>query len=290
MTITQLRYFQKACKLDNITRAAEALHVSQPSVSAAIRELEEEFGITLLERRGRGFTLTPDGAVFLAETDRLLGHVDDFVTAMGRLAQAPGRLLVGVPPMIGSLVLPLIYTGEEHRRAPFDLNIVETGRQELLQRLGAGELDLAFIPHDRPLGPRYAAVAITRLDTVCCVSRSHPLAARKSLPVSALAGEPLALFKNSFFQTERILARFEAEGIEPKVLLQSDQLSTIRKLVASSAAVGFLFGRVAESLPELAAVPLEPPMTTQVSLVWRGADCLCAEHRRFIDYVRALPL
>lgn len=129
MTITQLRYFQKACKLDNITRAAEALHVSQPSVSAAIRELEREFGFELLERHGRSFTLTPNGVTFLAEADRLLSHVDDFQAAMSRLAQTSGPLLVGVPPMIGSLVLPLLYTSEEYHRNPFDLRIVEAGRK-----------------------------------------------------------------------------------------------------------------------------------------------------------------
>ncbi len=290
MTITQLRYFQKACKLDNITRAAEALHVSQPSVSAAIRELEEEFGFALLERRGRSFSLTPNGAVFLAEADRLLSHVSDFETAMVRLAQGPGQLKVGVPPMIGSLVLPLIYTGEEHRRTPFDLGIVEAGRQELLQRLSAGELDLAFIPHDRPLSASYTGIAVTILETVCCTSLFHPLAGQERLAVAQLADEPLALFKNSFFQTERIIARFEVEHITPHVLLQSDQLSTIRKLIASNAAVGFLFSKVACSLPELAAIPLDPPMTTQVSLVWRVSDCLSDEHRRFINYVGSLTL
>lgn len=290
MTITQLRYFQKACKLDNITRAAEALHISQPSVSAAIRELEAEFGFALLERRGRSFSLTPNGAVFLAETDRLLSHVNDFETAMVRLAQRPGQLKVGVPPMIGSLVLPLIYTGEEHRRASFDLGVVEAGRQELLQRLNTGELDLAFIPHDRPLTPGYAGISVTALETVCCTSSDHPLASQKCLSVTQLADEPLALFKNSFFQTERIIARFEVENITPHVLLQSDQLSTIRKLIASKAAVGFLFSKVVCSLPELAAVPLAPPMITQVSLIWRASDCLSDEHRRFIGYVSSLEL
>lgn len=188
MTITQLRYFQKACKLDNITRAAEALHVSQPSVSAAIRELEEEYGFALLERRGRSFSLTPNGAVFLAEADRLLSHVSDFETAMVRLAQGPGQLKVGVPPMIGSLVLPLIYTGEEHRRTPFDLGIVEAGRQELLQRLSAGELDLAFIPHDRPLSASYTGIAVTILETVCCTSLFHPLAGQER-PCGGAAGQ-----------------------------------------------------------------------------------------------------
>lgn len=290
MTITQLHYFQKACKLDNMSRAAEALHVSQPSVSAAIRELEAEFGLELLERRGRGFTLTQNGAAFLAETDRLLSHVDDFEASMSRLAQQSGPLLVGVPPMIGSLILPLIYTGEEYHRNPFDLSIIEAGRQELLQRLNTNELDMAFIPHDHPLPNHYAGIFIAKLETVCCMSRSHILANQDHLPIAALSGEPLVLFKNSFFHTERILARFETAGIKPQILLQSDQLSTIRKLIASNAAAGFLFREIAHALPEIAFLPLDPPMTTQVSLVWRSTCCLSAEHRRFIEYIRSLTL
>lgn len=290
MTITQLRYFQKACKLDNITRAAAALHVSQPSVSAAIRELEREFGFELLERRGRSFTLTPNGVAFLAEADRLLSHVDDFQAAMRRLAHKSGPLLVGVPPMIGSLVLPLLYTSEEYHRNPFDMSIIEAGRQELLQRLNFDELDMAFIPHDQPLPDRYSGILITKLETVCCMSHRHPLANRDDISIDALLEQPLVLFKNSFFQTERIIARFEAGSITPKILLQSDQLSTIRKLIASNAAVGFLFRQVIDGLPEIAALPLNPPMSTQVSLVWRSTRYLSAEHRRFIESIRSLRL
>lgn len=290
MTITQLRYFQKACKLENMTRAAEALHVSQPSVSAAIRDLEAEFGFELLERRGRGFTLTPNGVVFLTEADRLLSHVDDFEEAMSRLAHESGPLLVGVPPMIGSLILPLIYTGEEYHRNPFDLSIIEAGRQELLQRLNTNELDMAFIPHDHPLPDRYSGIPLTKLETVCCMSRSHILASQDRLPIAALSGEPLVLFKNSFFHTERILARFETAGIKPQILLQSDQLSTIRNLIANNAAVGFLFSKVTDTLPEIVSLSLDPPMTTQVSLVWRITSCLSAEQRRFIEYIRSLML
>lgn len=290
MTITQLRYFRKACKLDNITRAAEALHVSQPSVSAAIRELEAEFGFDLLERRGRSFTLTPNGAVFLAEAERLLSHVDDFQDAMHRLAQASGPLLVGVPPMIGSLVLPLIYTSEVYHRNPFDLSIVEAGRQELLHQLNSNELDMAFLPHDQPLPDCYTSILITKLETLCCMSHRHPLANQEYISIPALSEQPLVLFKNSFFQTERIIARFEAAGIPPRILLQSDQLSTIRKLIASNAAVGFLFSKIIDSLPEITSLPLTPPMSTQVSLVWRTSSYLSSEHHRFIEYIRSLVL
>lgn len=290
MTITQLRYFQKACRLENITRAAEALHVSQPSVSAAIRELEREFGYPLLVRGKRGFSLTPNGSIFLKEVNRLLSHVDNFETSMRGLGQGPSRIAVGVPPMIGSLVLPCIYASNGLPGAALDLSIVEAGRQELLRLLATNELDMAFLPHDRPLGPAYSALPITKLETVCCVGKDHLLAARQRVSVGELAGEPLVLFKDSFFQTERIIARFEAEGIEPKVILQTDQLSTIRNLVSCNAAVGFLFKEVSSSLQRIASIPLEPPMTAQVSLVWRSADYLSRQEQRFIELVRTLKL
>ena len=290
MTITQLRYFQKACKLENITRAAEALHVSQPSVSAAIRELEQEFGYPLLVRSKRSFSLTPKGGIFLEEVDRLLSHVDNFETAMSQLGKGPGRVAVGVPPMIGSLVLPRIYASGFLPDTKIELSIVEAGRQELLRLLASNELDMAFLPHDRPLGPGYSVLHLTKLETMCCVSTNNPLALRQSISVKELEGEPLVLFKNSFFQTERIIARFQAEAIEPKVLLQTDQLSTIRKLVSCDTAVGFLFGEVSSPLPNIASIPLDPPMVAQVSLVWRGADYLSKQEQDFIEFVRSLNL
>lgn len=149
---------------------------------------------------------------------------------------------------------------------------------------------MAFIPHDHPLPDRYTGILITKLETMCCMSRRHALANQDHVPIDALLEQPLVLFKNSFFQTERIIARFEAAGITPKILLQSDQLSTIHKLIASNAAVGFLFRQVIDTLPEIAFRPLDPPMTTQVSLVWHTTSCLSAEQRRFIEYIRSLML
>lgn len=290
MTITQLRYFQKACRLENITRAAEALHISQPSVSAAIRELEREFGCQLLARSKRGFALTENGQAFLQQTDRLLAHVDGFEAAMHRLGQGAGPIAVGVPPMIGSLVLPRIYGGGALPGAAFELSILEAGRRELLRKLAANELDMAFIPHDQPLGPAFSSLHIAWLETVCCVCRDHPLAGCARLTVEQLARQPLVLFKSGFFQTERVIASFQVKKLEPRILLQTDQLSTIRKLVSCGAAAGFLFGADTGALPDLVSIPMDPPMMSQVSLVWRSGDLLSEQEQRFIEYVRTLKL
>lgn len=68
------------------------------------------------------------------------------------------------------------------------------------------------------------------------------------------------LFKNSFFQTESILKRFEEEHIFPNILLQTEQLSTVRKFVARNLAVGFMFSRISETVRDIVSIPLDPPM------------------------------
>lgn len=291
MKLMQLYYFRTACRQGSITRAAGQLHISQPSVSAAIRELEAEFGYALLARQGKRFALTPEGAVFLKEADRLLSHAENFETAMKQLTQGPRQIVLGVPPMIGSLLLPKIYAGFRGKKIPFRLSIVETGRQELLrQLLGSNELDMAFLPHDRPLDTRCHSVPITELETVCCLAPDHPLAGRATLSPAELSGESLVLFKDSFFQTERIVGLFQSEGIAPRVLLQTDQLSTIRKLVTCNIAVGFLFRQISEPFRDIVSIPLAAPMKAKVSLAWRSTDYLPREQADFIEYIRTISV
>lgn len=288
MKFSQLHYFHTVCKMESISRAAEALHISQPSVSEAIRRLESEFGYALLDRHGKRFALTTEGSIFYKETDKLLSYLDDFERSMKRLTEEPQQIALGLPPMIGSLLLPDILSPRDGVPTHFVLNITEAGRRELLYQLGSNELDMAFLPHDRPLDSRYCSIPITKLETVCCVSLSHPLAQRDRVVPRDLAGMPLVLFKESFFQTERIIDSFRAVGVEADILLQTSQLSTVRKLVSHNIAVGFLFRQLSDPLPDIVSIPLIPAMDVQVSLVWRSTDLLPKEHLRFIEHVRTL--
>lgn len=95
MKLMRLSCFSAACRLGSITRAAAQLHISQPLVSAAIRELEAEFGYALLARQGKRFAFTAEGAVFLKEADRLLSHAENFETAMKQLTRGPRRIRGG---------------------------------------------------------------------------------------------------------------------------------------------------------------------------------------------------
>lgn len=268
MTLDQLRYFRAVCKCDSVSRAAEMLNISQPSVSNAVLHLEKEFGVTLFDRRRKRLTLTREGQQMLSLAEDLLGRADDLQRTMKTLGSEDKVLRLGVPPMVGSLVLPALFS-RAFRERGLRIHIVEGDRTDLKALLMDGQIDMAFLPHTDALGTDLQAELITVLENVCCVSKDHPLANRKAVSLRELTEEPLVLFKNSFFQTERILTEFSRLSCIPNVLLHTAQVSTVQNMVAANVGVGFMFAFLLKSAPGLAGIPLEPSMTTQVSLVWR---------------------
>ena len=113
--------------------------------------------------------------------------------------------------MIGSLVLPALYGKYQAEQCNCLLRIVEGGRGTLMEGLKNHQIDMALLPHDTPL-PQFETKRVGTMETMCCVSRGHPLRGNQSVSVSDLADEPLVLFSDSFFQTEQILNRFQSAG------------------------------------------------------------------------------
>ena len=288
MKLSQLRYFQAACRCGGVTAAAELLHLSQPSVTAAIKELESEFGLALLDRKRRGFSLTKEGQLLLEQADSLLAHADRVESVMADLSRQTRQLRLGVPPMIGALLLPRLYREFFSENPDLPVVITEGGRRELMRLLDENPLDLVFLPHDRPLDPSCRAAFVTQLETVFCVSRDHPLAGRTEMKIEDLAREPLVLFKNSFFQTETIAQRFQALNLTPNILLHTDQLSTVRRLISSGVAGGFLFRDLVTEHDGMVSISLSPAIRVTVSLVWKSGGSVFRDMGRLIDYVQQM--
>lgn len=285
MTLDQLRYFRAVCKCDSVSRAAEILNISQPSVSNAVSALEKEFGVALFERRRKRLILTKEGQQMLTLAEELLGRADDLHRTMKAMGGKDKILRLGVPPMVGSLVLPALF-GEDFRQYGMHLYIVEGDRTDLKALLADGQIDMAFLPHADALGTELRSELLTVLENMCCVSKEHPLADRKTVKLQELAEEPLVLFKNSFFQTERILAEFSRLSCVPNVLLHTAQVSTVQNMVAANVGVGFMFAFLLKTAPDLVGIRLEPSMTTQVSLAWRENTQVSAMAEKLAQYMK----
>ena len=283
MTLDQLLYFQAVCKYNGVSQAAKHLNISQPSVSAAISKLENEFGTMLFTRQSKRLTLTKEGTRLLELANDLLSGADNIAKTMQDLRN--DRVLnLGIPPMLSSYILPILYGDFLKSHPDFKINIVEDDRSGLMGLLEENKIDMAFLPHDQPFDSRFHAKHLTELANVCCVNREHRLANKKTVKIQDLKDEPLVLFKNSFFQTERILERFKQKEYAPNILLDTAQVSTVQNMAANGLAVGVIFAFLLKTTPELVGIPFDPPMYTQVSLVWKQGEYLSGNMNQLIGF------
>lgn len=284
MKLQQLRYFKAACQYNSLTAAAQALHVSQPSISTAIHELEREFNVRLIERRYQGFTLTPEGKLFWELSEGLLRHAGQLEQRMIDLSKRQIPLRVGLSPMAGVAVLTELYADFLPQHPHLALATEEAGTNALLRALLENTLDMAFVSHYEPLPPEYLCVRVISTETMWCTTAAHPLSNRTSIRMEELAQEELVLFQDSFTLHNIILDRFRRAGVRPRILHETSQLSMVYALLQANIATGFLMRSVAHLFPELTWIPLSPPLPATISLVWERQRSLSPDMRLLVDH------
>ncbi len=285
MTLDQLRYFKAVCQYTSVSRASDSLNISQPSVSNAISKLEKEFGVMLFTRQNKRLAITKEGSVLLELATNLLNGADNTIKRMKELSDEK-VLNLGIPPMLSSLILPILYNDFFKTYPNFKINIIEDDRSGLVNMLIDNKINMAFLPHDTDLDNKFDSLLLTELNNVCCMHKNHKLSQKNTISIKDLQSENLVLFKNSFFQTERILKRFRENNIIPKVLFNSAQVSTIQNIVSCGIGVGFIFEFLLNSTPDLVGIPLDPPLQTKVSLTWKHSEYLSDNMLRLIKFVK----
>jgi len=278
MNLVQLKYFHAVYTYRAVSTAAEFLHITQPSLSTAIKELEREFGVPLFHRHHRGMMPTSAGDTLYTMCQDLLGRAEQIENVMHDLGDERKKLRLGVPPMIGSLLLPDIYKGFMSAHPEVQLEITERGRQTVAKMLSEGYLDMVFLPHNKPLDDSFSSLVVAKLEIACCTVRGNFLDGLDCVTPKSLQNIPLVLFENSFFQTEEIKKWFALESVKPDILLQTSQLSTMLSMISKRIAVGFMFKNLIDTDENLVAIPMETPLFVDVSLVWKKEnyffDCM----------------
>lgn len=290
MTLTELRYIVMLARECHFGRAAEKCHVSQPTLSVAIKKVEDRLGVTLFERSSADVQLTPIGEQIARQAERVLQEAD-------RLNEIAGQ---GKDPLIGSLRVGVIYTIAPyllpklipalHEHAPkMPLFINENFTATLAGQLRRGELDVIIIalPFDEP-----GIVTRPVYDEPFCVALPcvHPLAANDLISRDQVAAENLLLLgKGNCFRDQVVQAcpkLSEPGGIEGA--LEGSSLETVRHMVASGAGISVVPVSAAKSWPsgsDLLCIRnfAAPEPTRRVALAWRVTfprpqviDVLCA--------------
>lgn len=288
MELRQLEYFQMASRLRNITRAAERLRVSQPNITVAIKKLEAELGIQLFDRSQKQLALTPEGAVFLNRVELALRNIQDAVLEVNDYKQLQkGTIKIGVPPMMGAYLFPRIFSSFQRRYSHLDIFMHEEASMSIREQLERDELDFGIIILSGASN-RLQLLPMSKNQIVCCVPESSPLAKKKAISMDDVADTKVVMLKEGSFLRQTILGRMKDEGITPNIMLESNQINTLKGLVANGVGITFLLDMVADEVPGLKTLPLADPIFVDVGLAWKKDRYISKAAQSFIDFCKDL--
>src|SRR5215831_4656452 len=289
MELRQLVYFVAVADEAHFTRAAERLRIAQPAVSQQIQRLETEFGERLLHRDRRTVALTAAGEALLPHARAALAQVEHGRQAVAALrGLVTGQLRVGlVMPLPDRRVIRAI--GAFGRKYPgIELTIVEDETDALLDRLTTGDLHTAFLG----LGPgqetpaSLEAVLVAREPAVLATHPRHPLASRRSVPLSAMRDEPVVTATRASRLRTVLDSVCRQAGFAPRIVAETSDLNVMVQLVAEGVGVALMPRSGQEKAGDVVTIAVtHPTIDRRIVLAWRpGATSPAA--RAFITLAR----
>jgi len=301
MTLTELKYIVAVAREKHFGRAAEACFVSQPTLSVAIKKLEDELGVVLFERGSTEVSLTASGERIVVQAQRVLDEAAR-VKELARQGKDPlsGALRVGVIYTISPYLLPALVRQLLRDAPQMPLLLNENYTVKLLELLKNGEVDVAIVALPLP-DSGMAIQPVYDEQFVVAVPRAHPWAKRRAISADDLKKETMLLlgsghcFRDQVLEVCPELSRFSsgAEGIQKT--FEGSSLETIRHMVASGLGVTVLpMSSVPEKLPRdslLAYVPFRKPAPDRrVVLAWRRSFTRAAAIEALRQAILKCPL
>lgn len=272
MNLSHIQYFIAAGRCGSVSKAAEALHVTQPAVSNAIKTLEQELGVGLFHRVKQRVYLTEEGQEYLETVSRIVDEFDRANREMVLLGRNKKTIRFGTPPMIGFCLLPRVFADFESSRPDVCLDVREGGSLSLLPEIEAETIDVAVVATRASFGKAYPGLSFRKVaatELVFCVSPEHRFARKSSVSFDMLRDERLVLFKEGNLQREIINSAFASLSAEPNVILRTNQLFTVISFIRKNIGSSFLFRDAAELAGGIAPISLEDSLDIDLSLVWK---------------------
>lgn len=232
-TLRQLEYFVAVGEEGSVAEAAKRAHVSSPSISAAIAQLEAEIGVALfLRRHAQALALTPAGRQLLTEARRVLAAAEGLTTLASDIGgQVAGPLAIGCLKTFAPLILPTLRRGFTAAWPKVRATQYELDHADLMDRLGRGQIDIG-LTYDLSVPPEINFRPLVTLHPWVILPPSHPLAGRPELTPEDLAREPMVLLdlphSGAYF-----LQVFDQLGTPPVIAERTRDMAVLRSLVAN---------------------------------------------------------
>lgn len=287
MTLRHLKIFVSVFQNRSVTKASRELHLAQPSVSLAIRELEEYYGICLFDRIGRTIAPTEGGKEFYGYAVHIVGLFDEMEKKI-RNWDAIGILRVGSSITIGTHILPALVKRFQKQYPYLKVEAVVGSSAAVEEKLIHNEVDIGLV-ENTPEQLDILAEAFMD-DSLCAIAApDHPLAGRNQVSLTELAGYPLLMREKGSAVRETMDACFSILQLQIRPAWESASSQAIVRGVAEGLGVSVLpFMMVEEALESglVVRVPLENPIRRRLNIVWHKSKYLTENMKIFMEMAR----
>jgi LysR family hydrogen peroxide-inducible transcriptional activator len=277
LKLKDLRYLVAVADTRHFGRAAERSFVSQPTLSAQLKKLEEYLGVQLIERAPKRVQLTPAGEEIVERSRRILDASDEIVElARGHRDPLAGRLRLALLPTIGPYLLPNVASRLRKQLPRLELMLYEYQTDPMMEKLHSGEIDVGILALPVPMDG-LDSQALYKEPFMVAVPSSHRLAKRASIKVADLDHETLLLLEDGHCLREQALDICSSTDVHEKQDFRATSLETLRQMVAAGVGITLLpelAGRGAYGHARGVVIKpfVKPAPTRTIGAVWRKSS------------------
>ena len=290
MELRQLRYFIAVQQYRSFTKAANALHISQPTVTAAIRNLEAELNTVLIDRTT--CMLTPSGEALMLRAERVFINLDTVVAAIRSGAYQQHKLCIAVPPVSCASLYGPILDEFSPLHPDIDIRIDDRCNAELLEHLKqyGSDIDAGFIIRPDTLPDEISYLDLSGGSVYVLLSDRHPLAEKDAVRFEDLSGERILMYEKGTSYTEaRITKEFSRRGIPLHISQYFTNISTITDVVSQNYGISFILETTSPTLTHIPHVVMRPfaeSVDYRIGLIWNRTTHLSDPCRAFIRFIK----
>lgn len=281
--VQKYQSFAAAVECGSFTRAAERLNYSQSGISRMIADLEQEWGVVLLERGKGGVRLTSDGMKLLPHAKSLIAEYEKLQMEVDALRGVQSGLIrIGTFSSVATHWLPNIIRAFQQDYPGIDYELLLGDYTEIEEWIAQGRVDCGFLR--LPTRPAFETAFLEQDPLMAVLPEDHPLAAREQIPVAALCGEPFLLLEKG--GKADVSAIFERCGLTPNVRFTTWDDYAVMSMVESGLGISVLPGLILRRAPYRIAVrPLEIPAYRSIGLALKSRKTASLAVKRFLEYL-----
>ncbi|MNW54746.1 HTH-type transcriptional regulator GltC [compost metagenome] len=273
--------------MEHMTKAAQALSISQSALSRSISRMEEELGVPLFDRQGRSIVLNRYGQLFVKRVQRMIQEYEEGKAELRSLVdEEAGEVTVGFLHTLGSNLMPdlIVDFREIYPNIRFQLN--QNNTSSLQDQLAQGSVDMCLLSHPSEQIHSMEWREIMSEELYVFVPLHHPLAGRSSIQLSEISDEPMISFKAGFGLRNLSDHYCRTAGFIPRIAFEGEEVPTIEALVAAGLGVALLPGVRGINNHQIVRLKVTSPDCYRViGLAWMKERYMSPPAKRFLDFV-----